>query len=145
MVTPQQGWLAAESESLARADFSERDRATAEDHAAHAPGRTCIACGRTIEAGQDARRSAEQDWVHDVCPSPPDARPLAAIKPGKRDQRALFVLNVDRGSSRERLVISELSSVGGNRPTASPRRSRARTQPEALGGSADTHRPEWFA
>ena len=69
--TPQAHLIAAESKSIAQANYSERDRATAEDHAAHAPGRICQACGRPIEAGQDARRRGEEDWVHDVCPPSP--------------------------------------------------------------------------
>jgi hypothetical protein len=68
MATPQQGQMDAESKSLAHADYGEHDRASEEDHAAHAPGRTCKACGRTIEPGQNARRRGEADWVHDVCP-----------------------------------------------------------------------------
>lgn len=66
--TPQAGAISAESESLAHADYTERDRATGEDHSAHAPGRICIVCDRTIEPGQAARRRGEADWAHDVCP-----------------------------------------------------------------------------
>ena len=70
---PQQGSIAPESRSLAHADCNERGRATGEDHFAHAPGRICKACGRTIEPGQDARRTGEADWAHDVCPPLPPA------------------------------------------------------------------------
>ncbi len=66
MTVPGRMW--EESESLADADFEERDRDTGEDHFAHAAGKTCVTCGRTIEAGQAARRHGETDWVHDVCP-----------------------------------------------------------------------------
>jgi hypothetical protein len=66
--TPQFGFLKGESRRLAEADFSEPDRHTEEDHFAHAAGTTCKACGRSIEAGQAARRRGEADWVHDVCP-----------------------------------------------------------------------------
>lgn len=65
---PQQGLIAGESERLAGADFSERDRDTGEDHFAHAAGKKCQSCGHTIEARQAARRRGETDWVHDVCP-----------------------------------------------------------------------------
>jgi hypothetical protein len=59
---------AGESMALAHTDFNEHDRATSEDHFAHAPGKACQACERTIEPGQAARRVGEADWVHDVCP-----------------------------------------------------------------------------
>ena len=59
---------AGESMALAHVDFNEHDRTTGEDHFAHAAGRACKACGRTIESGQAARRRGEADWVHDVCP-----------------------------------------------------------------------------
>jgi hypothetical protein len=66
--TPQQGFIAGESQRLAEADFNEKDRQTGEDHFAHAAGKICTTCGRTIEARQAARRRGEADWVHDVCP-----------------------------------------------------------------------------
>jgi hypothetical protein len=66
--TPQHGYIDVESDRLANADFSERDRHTGEDHSAHAAGKICKSCGRTIEAGQPARRRGETDWAHDVCP-----------------------------------------------------------------------------
>jgi hypothetical protein len=72
MATPQAGFIAAESASLAHADFDGPERATGEDRAAHAPGRICKTCGRTIKARQDARRRGEADWVHDVCPATAD-------------------------------------------------------------------------
>jgi hypothetical protein len=65
---PQQGFIAQESERLAGADFSERDRHTGEDHFAHAAGKICKSCGHAIEERQPARRRGETDWVHDVCP-----------------------------------------------------------------------------
>jgi hypothetical protein len=70
--TPQQGFIAGESRRLAEADFNEEDRPTGEDHFAHAAGKVCATCGRTIEARQAARRRSEADWVHDVCPVVPD-------------------------------------------------------------------------
>jgi ADP-ribose pyrophosphatase YjhB (NUDIX family) len=64
--------IAAESRTLADADVKEDKRQpTGEDHAAHAPGRTCKACGQIIEQGQAARRRGESDWAHDVCPRQP--------------------------------------------------------------------------
>jgi hypothetical protein len=72
--TPQQGWMYAETKSLAHADFTENDRLTGEDHAAHITGKTCKACGHAIEPRQDARRTGVADWVHDVCPEWPADR-----------------------------------------------------------------------
>jgi len=66
--TPQQSLVGGESRRLADADLGEGDKHTGEDHFAHATGKTCKACGRTIEAGQAARRRGETDWAHDVCP-----------------------------------------------------------------------------
>ncbi len=65
--TPQFSYIDGESEKLAHADLSERDRHTGEDHSAHAAGKICKNCGRTIEAEQPARRRGETDWAHDVC------------------------------------------------------------------------------
>jgi hypothetical protein len=56
------------SRELVDADYTEQDRDTGEDHAAHAAGRYCKLCDRRIEAGQAARRRGETGWVHDVCP-----------------------------------------------------------------------------
>ena len=76
MVTPQQFLITAESKALADADVNDPDRVSGEDHFAHAPGRTCLACGREIEKGQAARRRGETDWAHDVCPPPDHAASL---------------------------------------------------------------------
>lgn len=54
--------------SIGDGEVGEGDQRTGEDHFAHAAGKICIACGRTIEAGQAARRRGETGWVHDVCP-----------------------------------------------------------------------------
>jgi hypothetical protein len=67
MTVPGRMW--EESQNLVDADFEEPDRNTGEDHFAHAVGKICATCGRTIEAGQVARRHGETDWVHDVCPT----------------------------------------------------------------------------
>jgi len=71
-MAPQAIFIAAESARLAHADFDGQERATGDDHAAHAPGKTCKACGHPIEARQGARRRGEADWVHDVCPATAD-------------------------------------------------------------------------
>jgi hypothetical protein len=42
-----------------------------EDNEAHAPGRVCARCGQLISAGQDARRRADGQWAHEVCPADP--------------------------------------------------------------------------
>jgi ADP-ribose pyrophosphatase YjhB (NUDIX family) len=68
MTTPQQFLITAESRILADADVKRDERPGGEDHAAHATGRTCIACGQVIEREQAARRRGESDWAHDVCP-----------------------------------------------------------------------------
>lgn len=41
-----------------------------EDNEAHAPGQVCPRCGAVIDAGQDARRRPDGQWVHEVCPPP---------------------------------------------------------------------------
>jgi hypothetical protein len=66
--TPQQGYTATQSQQLADADFTEPGRDTGEDHSVHTAGKTCVSCGKPIEARQPARRRGETDWVHDVCP-----------------------------------------------------------------------------
>jgi len=38
------------------------------DNEAHAPGKVCVRCGAVITAGQDARRRADGQWVHEICP-----------------------------------------------------------------------------
>jgi hypothetical protein len=50
------------------ADHADIDPAAAEDNEAHAPGATCARCGALIGAGQDVRRRADGQWVHEVCP-----------------------------------------------------------------------------
>src|SRR6516162_3222462 len=52
--TPQQSLIGGESRRLADADLGEGDKNTGEDHFAHATGKTCKACGRTIEDRQPA-------------------------------------------------------------------------------------------
>jgi hypothetical protein len=44
------------------------DLAPLADNEAHAPGRKCARCGREIQAGEDVRRRADGQWVHEECP-----------------------------------------------------------------------------
>lgn len=39
-----------------------------QDNEAHAGGAVCALCGAVIEVGQDVRRRADGQWVHDACP-----------------------------------------------------------------------------
>ena len=39
-----------------------------DDNEAHAPGKVCVHCGAVITAGQDVRRRADGQWVHELCP-----------------------------------------------------------------------------
>ena len=66
--TPQQGYIVSESRQIADTDFGRGGQHTEEDHFAHATGEISKGCGRTIEAGQPARRRGETEWAHDVCP-----------------------------------------------------------------------------
>jgi ADP-ribose pyrophosphatase YjhB (NUDIX family) len=85
MTTPQQFLITAESRTLADADIKEHERPSGEDHLAHAPGRTCKACGQVIEPRQGARRRGESDWAHDVCP-PQHLRPQEESRQQPGDQ-----------------------------------------------------------
>ena len=38
------------------------------DNEAHAAGQVCDVCGAVITAGQDVRRRADGEWIHDICP-----------------------------------------------------------------------------
>jgi hypothetical protein len=44
------------------------DASAWESNEASAPGQACARCGRVIEAGQEARRRADGQWVHEICP-----------------------------------------------------------------------------
>jgi hypothetical protein len=35
---------------------------------AHAPGKVCEVCGAVITSGQEVRRRADGQWMHEVCP-----------------------------------------------------------------------------
>ena len=47
---------------------SHHDGAGLGDNEAHAPGKTCEICGQAIAPGQDVRRRADGEWMHEVCP-----------------------------------------------------------------------------
>jgi len=47
---------------------SHRDGAVPDDNEAHAPGKVCARCGQVITPGQDVRRRADGQWMHEVCP-----------------------------------------------------------------------------
>jgi hypothetical protein len=47
---------------------SHHDGALLGDHEAHAPGKVCEVCGQVIAPGQDVRRRADGEWMHEVCP-----------------------------------------------------------------------------
>ena len=47
---------------------SHRDDTWLDDNEAHAPGRVCEVCGQVITPGQDVRRRADGEWMHEVCP-----------------------------------------------------------------------------
>jgi hypothetical protein len=38
------------------------------DNEAHAAGKVCARCGAVIGPGQDARRRADGQWMHEICP-----------------------------------------------------------------------------
>jgi hypothetical protein len=40
------------------------------DNEAHAVGKVCARCGAVIAPGQDARRRADGQWMHEICPGP---------------------------------------------------------------------------
>jgi hypothetical protein len=39
-----------------------------DDNEAHHAGAVCGRCGAVVAAGQDVRRRADGQWVHEVCP-----------------------------------------------------------------------------
>jgi len=39
-----------------------------DDNEAHAPGKVCELCGAVIEPGQDVRRRADGNWMHEIFP-----------------------------------------------------------------------------
>jgi len=46
----------------------DEDGALRDDNEAHAPGQVCELCGAVITPGQDVRRRADGQWMHEVCP-----------------------------------------------------------------------------
>jgi hypothetical protein len=59
-----------ESAELAKADFTEHDRPTGEDHELHVEGKVCAYCGKAILAAQPARLTGADEWVHEGCHKP---------------------------------------------------------------------------
>ena len=49
-------------------DDQDEDSSTWSDNEAHAPGKVCELCGAVIAPGQEARRRADGQWMHEVCP-----------------------------------------------------------------------------
>jgi hypothetical protein len=56
----------------------------ADDNEAQAPGQVCELCGSVITPGQDVRRRADGQWMHEVCP--PDLTGLAAPETSPKDR-----------------------------------------------------------
>lgn len=50
---------------VARVD---EDNSAWSDNEAHAPGQVCALCGAVIAPGQDVRRRADGQWMHEACP-----------------------------------------------------------------------------
>jgi hypothetical protein len=46
----------------------DEDRLSWDDNEAHAAGKVCARCGAVISASEDARRRADGQWVHEICP-----------------------------------------------------------------------------
>lgn len=46
----------------------DEDSALRNDNEAHAPGEVCELCGAVLTRGQNARRRADGQWMHEVCP-----------------------------------------------------------------------------
>ena len=51
-----------------RVTHQDPDSTPDSDHEAHAAGKVCGRCGAVITTGQDVRRRADGQWVHEVCP-----------------------------------------------------------------------------
>ncbi len=49
-------------------DHEDEVSSTWTENEAHAPGRACERCGAVITSGQDVRRRADGEWMHEVCP-----------------------------------------------------------------------------
>jgi hypothetical protein len=46
----------------------DQDSSLWSDNEAHAPGMICERCGAVITPGQDVRRRADGQWMHEICP-----------------------------------------------------------------------------
>ena len=56
----------------------DEDSALRSDNEAHAPGKVCEICGAVITPGQNVRRRADGEWMHEVCPWPQRHEPSRA-------------------------------------------------------------------
>ena len=49
-------------------EHDDQDGSLWSENEAHAPGMICERCGAVITLGQDVRRRADGQWVHELCP-----------------------------------------------------------------------------
>jgi hypothetical protein len=49
-------------------ESNQDEDSTWSDNEARAPGRVCELCGAVITVGQDVRRRADGQWMHEICP-----------------------------------------------------------------------------
>ena len=50
------------------AGHADEDSSAWSGNEAHAPGKMCAVCGAVITSGQEVRRRADGQWMHEVCP-----------------------------------------------------------------------------
>ena len=50
------------------AGHADEDSSAWSGNEAHAPGKKCAVCGAVITSGQEVRRRADGQWMHEVCP-----------------------------------------------------------------------------
>jgi hypothetical protein len=60
--------LGAPPEERGVVSHQDTDSSLRSDSEAHAPGKVCEVCGAVITAGQDVRRRADGEWMHEACP-----------------------------------------------------------------------------
>lgn len=60
--------LGASLEEHGAVSHQDADSAPLSDNEGHAPGKVCELCGAVSTAGQDVRRRADGQWMHEVCP-----------------------------------------------------------------------------
>ena len=49
-------------------EHDDQDGSLWSENEAHAPGMICERCGAVITLGQDVRRRADGQWMHEICP-----------------------------------------------------------------------------